>query len=96
MGVAEADVVSHAHPLVDERVTDRGRVEQRSALDERRIGVGGMFVGMSGERRERLDIADGPQPRLDRVAVGRMPSIDSDGRLLSSAATGLNQRLSVA
>jgi hypothetical protein len=84
MTVAEAHVVPHANPLVDERMTDRGRVEQRAAVDERRIGIGRMFVRIGGKRRERFDIADRPQPRLDRQPVRRVPAIDSESRLLTN------------
>ena len=84
MTVAEAHVVSDANPFVDQRVAERGRVEQRTAVDERRIRVGRMFVRVGGERRERLDIADRSQPLRDRR--GRTPhAIDrSDGHLLAN------------
>ena len=84
MTVAEAHVVSDANPLVDQRMTERGRVEQRAAVDERRIRIGRMFVGVGGQRRERFDIADRPQPLRDRRTVRRMPSIDADRRLLAN------------
>ena len=84
MTVAEAHVVSDANPLVDQRMAERGRVEQRTGVDDRRIRIGGMFVGVGGQRRERFDIADRPQPLRDRRTVGRMPSIDADRRQLAN------------
>ena len=89
MGAAETDVVSHADPLVDERMTERGRVEQRAGFDKRRKRIRRMLVCIRGERRQGFDVADRAQPRGDRWTVRGVPPIDRDRRLAGERAGAL-------
>lgn len=57
------------------------RFVQRAFVDQLGERILGPFVREGGERRERFDVADRPQPPLDRRPACRVPAIDQIARV---------------
>src|SRR2546427_8632979 len=67
-------VVSHRTRLRDQRMPQRFAVEEDFAFDQFRKRVAGMFVSVTGERRERFDLGDGVEPARNLRARMLPPS----------------------
>src|SRR5262245_53547481 len=60
---------------------ERFAVEEDFAFDQFRKGIVGMFVSVTGERRERLDLGDGVEPARNLRARMLAPSFDRQREL---------------
>jgi hypothetical protein len=72
---AEPHVVADGRRFVQERVSQRGRVEQRPFL-EHGERIRRVLVRVRRERRQRLELADHAEPLADGGPVRGVPPID--------------------
>ena len=90
--VAEPDVVAHRARFGDQRVAELFGVEARAPELQAGEGVGGVLVGVCGERGQRFEFAHGREPAREGCAEARPPALDRERELRAREQDGRKGR----
>ena len=80
-GTADQDVVAHRVFVRNQRMAERDGFEHGPVHRQFRKRIRRMLEGVSRQRRQRLNLADGAKPLADGRAVADVPAIDRHRQL---------------